>query len=147
MTTPDSAAAVWQLMFDFFMRSAPERTESLRQRGLTPNDARALSSLDGSQGRPIGELARQWKSDPSNTTWVVDRLEKAGLVERRAAPEDRRVKLVALTAKGRRTREELLAEFRRPPMEITALDSDDLAALERIFTKIGSATTATRDDR
>ncbi len=80
MTSPDSAAAVWRLMFDFFMHSAPERTESLRKRGLTPNDARALSSLDGSQGRPIGELARQWKSDPSNTTWVVDRLEKAGLV-------------------------------------------------------------------
>lgn len=134
-------------MFDFFMRSAPERSESLRQRGLTPNDARALSGLDGSQGRPIGELARQWKSDPSNTTWVVDRLEKAGLVERRAAPEDRRVKLVALTTKGRRTRDELLAEFRRPPREITALDADDLAALERIFKKISTATPAADDDR
>lgn len=134
-------------MFDFFMRSAPERSESLRQRGLTPNDARALSGLDGSQGRPIGELARQWKSYPSNTTWVVDRLEKAGLVERRAAPEDRRVKLVALTTKGRRTRDELLAEFRRPPREITALDADDLAALERIFKKISTATPAADDDR
>ncbi|MFD9899217.1 MarR family winged helix-turn-helix transcriptional regulator [Mesorhizobium sp. NPDC059025] len=147
MTGPDSASAAWRLMFDFFMRSAPERSESLRQRGLTPNDARALSGLDGSQGRPIGELARQWKSDPSNTTWVVDRLEKAGLVERRAAPEDRRVKLVALTTKGRRTRDELLAEFRRPPREITALDADDLVALERIFKKISAATPAADDDR
>lgn len=147
MTSPDSAAAVWRLMFDFFMHSAPERTESLRKRGLTPNDARALSSLDGSQGRPIGELARQWKSDPSNTTWVVDRLEKAGLVERSAAPDDRRVKLVALTAKGRRTRDELLAEFRRPPREITMLDADDLGALERILTKIGAATTAGGGER
>lgn len=144
MTTAsdESAALVWRLMFDFFMRSVPERTESLRRRGLTPNDARALSSLDASSGRPIGELARQWKSDPSNTTWVVDRLEKAGLVERKASPEDRRVKLVMLTAKGRRTRDELLAEFRRPPREITTLDADDLAALERIFVKIGATTTA-----
>lgn len=139
-TSDESAALVWRLIFDFFMRSAPERTESLRQRGLTPNDARALSSLDASQGRPIGELARQWGSDPSNTTWVVDRLEKAGLVERRAAPEDRRVKLVALTAKGRQTRDELMAEFRRPPQEIAALDTDDLVALERIFTKMGATT-------
>ncbi|PLP58510.1 MarR family transcriptional regulator [Mesorhizobium loti] len=145
MTGSDSAAAVWRLMFDFFMRSAPERTESLRQRGLTPNDARALSSLDGPEGRPIGELARQWKSDPSNTTWVVDRLEKAGLVERNASPEDRRVKLVMLTAKGRRTRDELLAEFRKPPREITALDADDLAALERIFVKISAAATPAED--
>lgn len=140
MATPDSATAVWRLIFDLFMHSAPERTESLRQRGLTPNDARALSSLDAPEGKPIGELARQWGSDPSNTTWVVDRLEKAGLVERRAAPEDRRVKLVALTTKGRQTRDELLAEFRKPPREIAMLDAGDLAALERILTKIRAAT-------
>lgn len=129
------AADTWRLMFDFFISSNPQRTESLQRRGLTPNDSRILSSLDA-EGRPIGELARQFNSDPSNTTWVVDRLEKAGYVERRPSPADRRVKLVALTARGIETRDALLAEFRLPPPGLAALPAADLEALHRIFGKL-----------
>lgn len=135
----DLAARTWRLMFDFFMGTHPQRSDSLRRHGLTPNDARALASLDAGEGRPIGELARQWQSDPSNTTWVIDRLEKAGLVARTASARDRRVKLVGLTERGRHTRDALMAEFRRPPGQLQALDPEDLATLERIFAKLTPA--------
>ena len=36
-------------------------------------------------------------------TWIVDRLEKLGLGERRSLPDDRRVQFVVLTPKGQRT--------------------------------------------
>ena len=39
------AEGVWRIMFDFLIRSAPQRTKSLGRRGLTPNDSRALFSL------------------------------------------------------------------------------------------------------
>ena len=129
------AAETWRLMFDFFISSNPQRSESLQRRGLTPNDSRILNSLD-TAGRPIGELARQFNSDPSNTTWVVDRLEQAGLVERRPSPTDRRVKLVALTPLGLETQTALLAEFRVPPSGLAALGTADLEALHRIFSKL-----------
>jgi DNA-binding MarR family transcriptional regulator len=41
---------------------------------------------------------------------VVDDMEAAGLVERRPSPDDRRAKLVALTAEGRRARRIAQAE-------------------------------------
>lgn len=129
------AADTWRLMFDFFISSNPQRSDSLQRRGLTPNDSRILNSLDA-EGRPIGELARQFNSDPSNTTWVVDRLEKAGYVERRPSPSDRRVKLVALTPRGLETQRALLAEFRVPPPGLAALSTSDLEALHRIFLKL-----------
>lgn len=132
------AESVWNAMFDLLLRSAPQRTKSLARRGLTPNDSRALFSLDA-EGRTMRALARSWECDPSNATWIVDRLEKLGLAERRAVPHDRRVKLVVLSSKGRRIRAELTREFHRPPPEIAALDYADLAALERLLAKaVGS---------
>jgi len=134
------AADTWRLMFDFFISTNPQRSDSLQRRGLTPNDSRILNSLD-TAGRPIGELARQFNSDPSNTTWVVDRLEQAGYVERRPSPTDRRVKLVALTPLGLETQTALLAEFREPPSGLSALSSNELETLHRIFSKLSPSTT------
>ncbi|HEX2444903.1 MAG TPA: MarR family transcriptional regulator [Vicinamibacterales bacterium] len=127
---------VWRAMFEFLLRSAPRRTEALARRGLTPNDSRALFSLDHEHGRSMRSLADAWECDPSNATWIVDRLEKLGLAERRAAPHDRRVKLVALTRKGLRARSALMLEFHRPPDELAALSVEDLETLERLLSKL-----------
>jgi len=136
-----SAGKAWRLMFDFLMRSAPDRLESLRKRGLTPNDSRALFTLEKDQGRPIGALAREWDCDPSTATWLVDRLEKAGLAERRPSTEDRRVKLIRLTPKGAKTTKALMAEYHQPPSEMTALSSAELEALTALLEKLTSGST------
>jgi MarR family transcriptional regulator, organic hydroperoxide resistance regulator len=129
------AARVWGMLFDYLMASNSQRSGALQRRGMTPNDSRALLSL-ATVGRPIGELAREWQSDPSNATWIVDRLEKAGLAERQPSPQDRRVKLVLLTAKGARVQAELMAEFRDPPTDLAALGVLDLMALESVMKKL-----------
>jgi DNA-binding MarR family transcriptional regulator len=90
-------------------------------------------------GKPMRALADAWECDPSYATWIVDRLEKLGLAARQADPKDRRVKLVALTKKGLRTRTQLLDDFHQPPPELAALDREDLEALDRILGKIAAA--------
>jgi DNA-binding MarR family transcriptional regulator len=60
-------------------------------------------------------LADEWECDASNATWIVDRLERSGLAERRTVARDRRVKLVVLTPKGAETKRELMEEFHSPP--------------------------------
>jgi DNA-binding MarR family transcriptional regulator len=124
-------------MFELLMRSAPQRTEELARRGLTPNDSRALFGLDPDEGRTMRSLAEEWTCDPSNATWIVDRLEKLGLAQRRSVSHDRRVKLVVLTAKGQQMRAELLREFHRPPPELAALGRDDLDNLNQTLEKLG----------
>lgn len=130
------AGQAWSLMFDFLIRTAPHRTQSLGKRGLTPNDSRALFSLHLDEGRSMHTLAEAWECDPSNATWVVDRLEKLGLAERRSIANDRRVKLVVLTRKGHKIRAELLKEFHQPPPEISRLERDELESLLRVLSKI-----------
>lgn len=136
VSRPTLAGQVWTLMFDYLIRSAPHRTRSLSKRSLTPNDSRALFSLSVDEGRTMRALADRWECDPSNATWIIDRLEKLGLAERRAVPEDRRVKLVVLTAKGDKTRAALLKEFHTPPPDLAALDRTDLESLHHVLAKL-----------
>lgn len=73
---------------------------------LTPPQAHLLRELAPGP-RPMGELAGRLACDASNVTGLTDRLETRGLVERRAAPGDRRVKVLALTDEGERVQREL----------------------------------------
>jgi len=125
------AADAWKRMFDFFMRSRVQRGRVLAKMGLTPNDARALSALDASEGRTMRSLADEWGCDASNATWIVDRLEKREFAERRAMPGDRRVKLVVLTAAGAKARQKVLEGTYEPPAELSALPRASLEALRK----------------
>jgi len=84
-------------------------------------------------------LADEWECDASNATWIVDRLEKFGLAERRTVPHDRRVKLVVLTARGAKTKAELMEEFLAPPGELLDMSQGDLEALRRALETLPSA--------
>jgi DNA-binding MarR family transcriptional regulator len=134
--TEELAQQVWQALFDLLIRSAPLRTASLARRGLTPNDSRALFSLDPQTGRSMRSLADEWQCDPSNATFIVDRLEELGLASRQPVLHDKRVKLVVLTRTGAKTRADLLREFHQPPPEFDRLDRTDLEALERMLAKL-----------
>src|ERR1700738_1938970 len=87
------ATKVWGRLFDFIINTGAQRGAVLSRYGLTPNDSRALFSRDA-DGRTMQSLARQWACDPSNATFIVDRLEKRRLAARSALDGDRRVKLV-----------------------------------------------------
>ena len=134
------ARRVWQLLFDFLISSAPRRTDVLGRFRLTPNDSRALNSLRQDEGRTMRSLADEWRCDASNATWIIDRLEHAGLAVRRAAPNDRRVKLVLLTPKGARVKNDVMEAFYTAPPELLALDSAELAALERLLHRLTRTT-------
>lgn len=64
-----------------------------------------LLACDSAGGISQRAMARILGLDPSQVVALVDELAQAGLVERQAAPTDRRAKLVTATAAGRRKRE------------------------------------------
>lgn len=123
-------------MFDYLMATSPDRARLLERRGLTPNDARALWSLEPGDGRPIGTLARDWGCDPANATFIIGRLEAAGIAQRSEGAHDRRIKLVSLTRKGVAIKQALLRAYRKPPPELGRLAHSELAELIAIFEKL-----------
>src|SRR5260370_42251569 len=76
-----AAAAAWRHIFDYHGATASERVAVLARLGLTPAERRALISLGPKAGRSMRSLADAWSNDPSNATWLVDRLERRGLAQ------------------------------------------------------------------
>jgi MarR family transcriptional regulator, organic hydroperoxide resistance regulator len=103
---------------------------------LSVTQAQALRCLDPGRALPMGEVAEQLKCDPSNITGVVDRLEARGLVERRAAPHDRRVKTLVLTEQGALLRERLSAQMFGAPAAVALLPLDDQQRLGEILQRV-----------
>src|SRR3989442_1904520 len=108
----------------------------LQRLGPTPGHMKLLMHLEEGDGRAMGSLALSFQCDASTMTWLVDRLEERGLVERRKLPSDRRVKAVALTPQGAVTKAELMDRMFQPPDELLALDRDALELLEETLTRI-----------
>jgi len=134
------AAAAWRELFGIIIATADHRGRVLEQLGLTPNDTRALGSLDPERARPMRSLAEEWRCDASTATWIVDRLKQRGLIERRSDPRDRRVTLVALTARGVKTKAQLMRGVYKPPPELQRLTSDELIALRDAAAKLRTVT-------
>ena len=68
--------------------------------GLTPVQYAALSQVGLTPGVDQRTLAGSIGLDTSTTAGVIDRLEARGLMQRKASPEDRRVRLLSLTHDG-----------------------------------------------
>ena len=127
----DPAAEAWDAMSRVFMATRGRMLTVARELDLSPPQMVALRFLD--DGKPMGELAEVMHCDNSNVTGIVDRLEQRGLVERRPAERDRRVKLLLLTEEGARVREELERMMGEPPPSIAGLSRADQRALRDIL--------------
>ncbi|MGW4328846.1 MarR family winged helix-turn-helix transcriptional regulator [Nocardia sp. CY41] len=83
---------------DVHVRRVAEQLE------LTPSQVIALREL--SEPITARELAARMSCEPSNATFVLDRLEQQGLIRREPHPTDRRAKQIVLTPTGLRRRED-----------------------------------------
>src|SRR5690349_1479253 len=131
-----AAAEAWRMIAELFMSRAGHAAEIAQSYGLTPGHMKALLTIEPGEPKPMGALAEVLHCDASNVTWLVDRLEERGYVERRPHPADRRVRTVALTRSGVRARERIQAKMYEPPEAFTALDARDLDALCEVLRKI-----------
>jgi DNA-binding MarR family transcriptional regulator len=84
-------------------------------------------------------LARSLHCHDSNVTGLVDRLEQRGLIERQSNPQDRRVKLIALTKAGETFRDRLLERLFEPLPFISVLTLQDKKTLRDILLRATQA--------
>ena len=134
---PAAAREIWTLLVELSMSNMRERfIGTVTELELSPPQAHALKVLR--PGNPIAmrELADGLHCDPSNITGIVDRLEARGLVERRAAPGDRRIKTLVLTGGGVELRGRLLDRLSEPPPAIAALSADEQLQLRDLLRRI-----------
>ena len=130
---PSPAEEAWELFWRIFRDDKPRRMAVFSELGLSFQQAMALGHLEADEPLPMSALAGALQCDNSNVTGMVDRLEAAGLAERRPAERDRRVKTVVLTPHGEAVKAEVRRRAGTPPPEIARLSEADAEQLREIL--------------
>jgi MarR family transcriptional regulator, organic hydroperoxide resistance regulator len=110
--------------------------EKLAPYDVTPTRYAVLKVLWQRDGQSGAEIGARLLIDSATITGVIDRLEAAQLLERRPAPEDRRVHRLFLTPQGRSLRQPLdqaMASLNAEAKEILGADTSTVwHALRRL---------------
>ena len=114
--------------------------EKLIPYGLTTAQFFLLTALYEEDSLPISVLAQKVALDRATLTGLLDRLERDGLTERRADPEDRRAIRIHLMAKAEGLREELTELYHdNNGMFLSLLSQEEREAFERVVNKLETA--------
>ena len=128
----------WLVLGKAFQAASKYLYAGLEETGIDDTDFRILEALFNKGPLPVNTIGPKVYLTPGSISVAIDRLLDRGLVSRVESPEDRRVRIVSLTSKGR----ELIAPvFRKHAAEIRKVFADarpkEVRSLERILKKIG----------
>ncbi|MGZ3256111.1 MAG: MarR family winged helix-turn-helix transcriptional regulator [Croceibacterium sp.] len=118
----------------------------VREVGVTGPQARLLLNLHRRPGENQGFYAEQLEVEPITLCRMVDRLEEAGMVERRRDPADRRAWQLHLTAKSQK----LVAKLQQSVDSLVddmlcGLTSEERAEFARLLKAVGTNLSERRD--
>lgn len=92
----------------------------------------------------LGEVQRRILVSSGGVTYLVDRLEQKGLVERQTCPEDRRARYAALTPAGDALIRKIFPQHAaRIESLMSELDPTEQTVLHRLLRRLGHAAEAT----
>ncbi len=132
----DSRARPWRALVELATEIQRRMPCIAAHFGLSLPQCQALRCLEPDKPVAMGCLAQSLGCDASNVTGIVDRLDALGLIERRFAERDRRVRMLTLTARGAEVRGDLLARIYQPPASFEALSPEELDTLVDILEKL-----------
>lgn len=134
MTAPELTAVV-AATHDIWMRTNDLIGQALAGHRLTPATFQALWVIDPAEPPPsMTVMAERLYCNAPNLTFITNQLADRGLVERTVDPANRRFRLLVLTAKGRRVRDELVrTALEKTPL--AALTDDELRQLSALLTR------------
>ena len=141
MAKTKAGGDAWRLMFTLLMEGEARGRLGgcASELKISPGMLKSLFHLQPGDGVAMRDLSEHWKVDASWVTSLVDALEERGLAERRAHPTDRRVKMVALTDKGVRMKEEALQYMYAPPSAVEVLTAAEQVQLRDLLQKMADA--------
>ncbi|MBX6314149.1 MAG: MarR family transcriptional regulator [Isosphaeraceae bacterium] len=133
-----SGVHVWLVLWRATRAVEGYAHRSIAALAMCRSDFAVLEALLHKGPLPVNVIGEKVLLTSGSITTAVDRLEKRGLVERRNAPEDRRVRVVHLTPAGRQLIETVFADHAKD-MErlIEVLRPEERATLVELLKKVG----------
>jgi MarR family transcriptional regulator, 2-MHQ and catechol-resistance regulon repressor len=113
---------------------------SIKQVELCDSDFRVLEALLHKGPLPINVIGNKVDLTTGSITSAIDRLEEKRLVARKNHPDDRRIRVVELTAKGRRLIEKAYAQHQLDMEEaVRGLSREERSILVKLLKRLGKA--------
>jgi MarR family 2-MHQ and catechol resistance regulon transcriptional repressor len=145
---PPEALHTWLIMLKAWQSMSRYLLPPLLEEGLGESDFRVLEVLLHKGPMPVNAIGPKVYLNPGSVSVAVDRLYRKGFVSRVECGEDRRVRTVSLTERGRRM---FVPLFRRHAALIKSafqdLPSEELQQLEVLLKKIGKRADHLADHR
>jgi len=130
----DIAVRVWFRLIRLEARLGAVVSDRLREIGLSVPQCDVLTTLTEAEGVSQQTLAKRLYVTKGNISGLLDRLESAGLVERRSTENDRRQYEIYLTAPGRAAAERAIAiQHEWIGDTLGRLPNSDLESFERLL--------------
>lgn len=131
----DQSAGYWlATAHQAYMRSLQQ---ALAPHGITFRQAQVLGWLVAKGPQSQRDLADRMLIEPPNLVGVIDRMEQAGLVERRPCPDDGRKKLVHLARAARRQWDQIAACGREVrERAVAGLDRSERDTLKALLERV-----------
>jgi len=134
---------VWLVMMKAMRALTKYAAADIEDTGLGLSDFAVLEVLLYKGPLPVNTLGPIVDLTPGSISIAVDRLYAKGLVSRVESAEDRRIRIVALTPRGR---ELIIPAFRKHSGQMkrvfSELSSEELRALEEALRKVGKRAAA-----
>ncbi|MFD1019306.1 MarR family winged helix-turn-helix transcriptional regulator [Thalassobacillus hwangdonensis] len=99
--------------------------KDIQQHGLNPTDFGVLELLYHRGDQPLQKIGEKILLASGSITYVVDKLEKKGLLERKPCPADRRITYAGITEAGEKLLNEIFPDHWKKIEEITAGLTDE----------------------
>src|SRR5438105_13217507 len=132
-----SGVHLWLVFMKAFQALVPHAAGSIEQTKLGDSDFRWLEVLRHTGPLPVNTIGPKVWLTPGSISVAVDRLEKKALVKR-TNTDDRRVRLVELTAKGRALITKTFQEHAAAMEEAArVLSKEERRMLLRLLKKLG----------
>jgi DNA-binding MarR family transcriptional regulator len=119
------------------MRSKRHLARIMEEYEMTVAQGMMLLLFVPGKGSSMQKLSCMMGCDASNTTGLVDRLDNQGMITQTVDPQDRRVKLIELNAKGLERRKLLLKELETAEVaDLQKLSVEEQTTLSHLIDKL-----------
>ncbi|MBD8004353.1 MarR family winged helix-turn-helix transcriptional regulator [Bacillus norwichensis] len=112
--------------------------EEIKSLGLNPTEFAVLEMIYSKGEQPIQKIGEKVLIASSSMTYVVDKLEKKKLIQRKACPEDRRITYATITQAGTDLLDAVFPEHKLALKEICAgLTTEEKKVMIKQLKKLG----------
>lgn len=130
---------VFQALWKTYRTLLAIADESKKKADLGDSDYRVLEALLQNGPLPVNAIGEMIDLTTGSITTAVDRMEAKWLVARKNHPDDRRIRIVELTAKGRRLGEKAHAQYSSAMEDaVSVLSREDRIALIDLLQRLST---------